>query len=309
MSATTVHPDLVTIALDRADGNSFELFVNQFYPAIAGANFVPLGGFKDGGADAYEAPVHEDETRAHRFYQASIESDHEGKIRRTVARLREFGRSPKSLTHFTPHTVRYQDRVEADLSDELGLQVVIRDGNFIRNHVNDDAQTIAAFDNRLRMHTDFLKGVGKSTMVPSSAQVKSPAVFEFLAQELRRRDGDYHLVQAMTDTLVLWALEGTDPGLGNLRSQDEILRRIVDELPGVKNLVDQQLPARLQALSAKNYPGGRAIRAYQKEGLYCLPFEIRQRIEAESAADEALQVRFRHSLEARISEEPRAGLG
>ncbi len=309
MSVTTVHPDLVTIALDRADGGSFELFVNQFYPAIAGATFVPLGGFKDGGADAYEAPVHEDRARPNRFYQASIESDHEGKIRRTVARLREFGRNPKSLTHITPHTVRYPDRVEADLSDELGLQVVIRDGNFIRNHVNDDAQTIAAFDNRLRSHTDFLKGVGKSTIVPASSHVKSPAVFVFLAQELRRQDGDYHLVHAMTDTLALWALEGTDPDLGILRSTDEILARIHDQLPGVKNLVAQHLNARLRALSAKEYPGGRAIRAHRKEGLYCLPFETRQRIEAESAADEALQVRFRHSLESRIADEPRAGLG
>lgn len=309
MSPTTVHPDLVTIALDRTDGSSFELFVNQFYPAIAGATFVPLGGFKDGGADAYETPVHEDQTRAERFYQASIESDCKAKIRRTVTRLRDFGRNPKSLVHFTPHTVRYPDRMEADLSDELGLQVVIRDGNYIRNHVNDDAQTIAAFDNRLRWHTDFLKGIGKSTIVPSSSHVKSPAVFVFLAQELSRRDGDYHLVNAMTDTLVLWALEGTDPDLGILRSPDEILDRIAGELPGVKALVTQRLSSRLRSMSAKNYPGGRAIREHKRDGHYCLPFETRQRIEAESAADEALQVRFRQSLEQRVSEEPRAGLG
>lgn len=309
MAPTTVHPDLVTVALDRTDGASFELFVNQFYPAIAGAVFVPLGGFKDGGADAYESPVHEDQARADRFYQASIEADCGAKVRRTVARLRDFGREPKTLTHFTPHTVRYPDRIEADLSDELGLQVVIRDGNYIRNHVNDDAQTIAAFDNRLRWHTDFLKGVGKSTIIPASAHVRSPAVYVFLAQELNRRDGDYHLVNAMTDTLVLWALEGTDPDQGILRSQEEILARVADELPGVKPLLAQRLSRRLNAMSAKSYPGGRAIRAHQRDGLYCLPYETRLRIEAESAADEALQVRFRQSLEARVAAEPRAGLG
>jgi len=309
VSLAALHPDLVTVALDRADGSSFELFVNQFYPAIAGATFVPLGGFKDGGADAYETPIHEDATRAGRFYQASIQLDYEAKIRRTVARLREFRREPKSLTYFTPHTVRYPDKVEADLSDDLDLQVVLRDGRYICNHINDDAQTIAAFENRLRWHTDFLKGIGKSTIVPSSSHVKSPAVYVFLAQELGRKGGDYHLVDAMTDTLVLWALEGTDPDLDLLRSQDEILARISEELPGVRPLVIQRLSRRLRAMSDKRYPGGRAIRAHQKDRLFCLPYETRQRVEAESAADEALQVKFRHSLEARVSAEPRDGLG
>lgn len=309
MSLTTIHPDLVTVALDRTDGSSFELFVNQFYPAIAGASFVPLGGMKDGGADAYETPIHEDQSRSDRFYQASIEKDVEAKIRRTAARLREFGRTPRSVTHVTPHVVRYMDRVEADLSDELGLQVLIRDGNYIKNHVNDDAQTIAAFNNRLRFHTDFLKGVGKSTIVPASTHVKSPAVFVFLAQELGRRDGDFRLVNAMTDALILWALEGTDPDVGILRSRDEVLSRIGAELPGVRTLVERRLSKRLNAMSSKTYPGGRAIRAHQKDGLYCLPFETRIAIEAESAADEALLVRFRESLEARVAAEPRPGLG
>ncbi|WP_228489078.1 hypothetical protein [Raineyella fluvialis] len=102
MSLEPIHPDLLKVALDRADGNSFELFVNQLYPAIAGSTFAPLGGMKDGGADAYETPVYEDATRPNRFYQASIESEIEKKVRRTIKRLREFGREPRSLVYVTP---------------------------------------------------------------------------------------------------------------------------------------------------------------------------------------------------------------
>jgi hypothetical protein len=55
-----ISAELVRIALDRVDGFPFERFVNNFYPAIAGREFVPLGGVKDKGADAYLASVHED---------------------------------------------------------------------------------------------------------------------------------------------------------------------------------------------------------------------------------------------------------
>jgi hypothetical protein len=308
-SLEPVHADLVPIALDRTDGASFEKFVNSFYPTIAGGNFVPLGGFKDGGADAYETPLHEDVNFAERYYQASIEADIEGKIRRTVARLVEFGRRPRSLVYLSPREVRYVDRVERSLTDELDVTITIRDGNYIKSHVNDGPQTISAFDAYLRHHTDFLKGVGRSTIVPVSKHVKSPAVYVFLAQELNRQDGDFQLVHAMTDALILWALEGTDPDRGLLRGSTEIRNRIGAKLPGVLPHVERRIEKRLTSLSSKHYPGGRAIRAHNKDGLYCLPFETRQRIEEESASDEALRVAFLGSLETRIGSAPRPGLG
>ncbi|QGF22613.1 hypothetical protein [Raineyella fluvialis] len=168
---------------------------------------------------------------------------------------------------------------------------------------------MAAFDYHLRSHTDFLKGVGRSTIMPVSQHVKSPAVFVFLAQEFSRHDGNQHLVNSMTDALILWALEGTDPDEGVLRSQEEILQRIAGELPGVKAMVDRRLKKRLAAMSAKSYPGGRAIQAHQKKDAYCLPYQTRSRIESESAADEALQVGFRERMEIRITSERRPGLG
>lgn len=309
MSPKAVPSDLIQVALSRTDGRSFELFVNDFYAAIAGGSYAPLGGNKDGGADAFDIPPYEDSARPTVFYQSSIEEDTEGKIRRTVSRLREFGRDPRTLVYLTREVVRYTDRVEADLSAQLDVTIRIRDGNFIQTHVNDGPQTIAAFDNHLRHHTDFLKGVGKATVIAPSAHVRSPAVYVFLAQELNRRSGDYQLVDAMTDALVIWALEGTDPDAGVFRSHDEVLGRIATELPGVKPLVERRLQKRLRAMSAKNYPGGRAIRAYDKDGVYCLPFETRARVEGESASDEALSLRFIRGLEERVEAEPRDGLG
>ncbi len=93
--------DVVRIALDKAEGFPFEHFAIAFYAALTGAAFVPLGGIKDGGADARDGTLYEDKARLETYYQASIEVDTEDKIRRTVARLRAFGRDPKVLYYLT----------------------------------------------------------------------------------------------------------------------------------------------------------------------------------------------------------------
>src|SRR5260370_41780907 len=82
----TVDLTAASIAGERADGASFERFVQAFMSATLGRQFVSLGGFKDGGADGF---VSGDDSSSHHFMQASIEQNVQGKIRRTVARLAE----------------------------------------------------------------------------------------------------------------------------------------------------------------------------------------------------------------------------
>jgi len=60
---------------------------------------------KAGGADGYEGTIYEDGSRSGAYCQASTETDVEGKIRRTVHRLLEFGRDPKVLTYIPSRTV------------------------------------------------------------------------------------------------------------------------------------------------------------------------------------------------------------
>lgn len=128
MTVEPVHPDLVKVALDRVSGYQFEGFANAFYANLVGVRFVPLGGMKDGGADAFAGDtVLEERGTPTVFFQASIEVDFRSKIKRTVARLREFGREPRELTYLTSRTVRYVDTEERDLSRALDVTVRIRD--------------------------------------------------------------------------------------------------------------------------------------------------------------------------------------
>jgi hypothetical protein len=137
LPADRVADDVIRIALDKAEGIPFERFANAFYGSLVGVSFVPLGGLRDGGANARDGTIFEDGSRVQTFYQASVEEDAEGKIRRTVRRLRDFGRAPRNLIYLTSRTVKYSDRVERALSDELDVTVTIRDGNYIALHVNE----------------------------------------------------------------------------------------------------------------------------------------------------------------------------
>lgn len=302
MAVNMISEDVIRIALDKAEGFVFERFANAFYAALIGATFAPLGGVRDGGADARDVQVFEDDGRPESFYQASVEVDAEKKIRATVKRLREFGRDPKILTYLTSRTVKYTDRVERALGNELDVTVQIRDANYIVAHINTDDRTRHAFDQYLRHYTDFLRQVGTSRLIAPSRHVKSPAVYVFLANEIDRRGGNESLVDSVTDALALWALEGTDPD--NRRTAEEVLDRIVSQVPSVRTLVEPRLQRRLEVMSRKSYPGGRAVRWHQHEGGFCLPHEVRERIEAENIADEALRLRVLDSLDGRLRAAP-----
>lgn len=291
-----MHAEVVEIALEHVKGATFEQFCNEFFPSILGISFQPLGGIHDGGADAFSGePVHERAGRADYFYQASVQVDARAKIRHTVKRLREFGREVKWLTYFTSRRVTHLDVVEDELSEELAVTIRIRDGAWITAHVNDSSATELAFKRHLEPLTAYLNNIGSSTIVAPSRHVTSPAVFVFLRQEVDKLDGDVSLVNSVTDSLALWALEGTDPDAGKFMTRVEVVDKIGHQIPAARSVIGTRVPKRLEALSKKDCPaGGRQINWHRKDDLFCLPLDTRTRLAAENANDEALRM---HVLE------------
>lgn len=300
MSSPQVHPDLVWIALDKATGYQFEAFTQDFYSALSGARYVPLGGMKDGGADGFLEPgLSQEQGQTTMFLQASVETDFRSKIRSTIRRLKEFGREPEELIYITSQKVRHIDREERELARELNATIRIKDAAYIVAHINDSQATRLSYTHHLSHLTAFLKSVGASTLIAPSSHVKSPAVYVFLEQELARRGGDTRLVDAVTDSLILWALEGTDPDAQLFMTRDDILERIGREIPATQQIVSSRVDKRLNYLASKRYPGGRQINWHKKANTYVLPYATRSRIEDENRADEALRVDVLNSLYSR----------
>jgi len=301
MASQSVHTEVAEIALSRTEGNRFERFFQSFFPGLMGTDFIPLGGTKDGGADAFlDLGIFEGK-RAGTFYQASVEEGYRSKIRRTVKRLKELGRNPQQLTYVTNQQVPHIDLEEETLSEELGIIVRIRDRKYIVSNVNANNQTITAFNNHLLPLLSFLYQPGNVPLITQSEHVVSPTVYVFLRQEIERRSGNSSLLEAITDSLILWALEGTDPDKGIFLRRKEINEKILATVPTAKNFLNQSLPKRLEKLSQKNNLTGREIRHHQKEDKFCLPYETRLLVEAENVEDEALRLRVIERFRERIT--------
>jgi hypothetical protein len=145
-----VNLELVNIALERVAGTPFEKFVNAFYPSIAGEGFIPLGGHHDGGADAFQGDTPWEGNKSGTFYQSSIEQDHRSKIKKTIERLKAFGRDPRRLIYLTSKSIPHIDVEETELSDEFGVEIRIRERSFIASHINDSVGTRAAYSTYLQ---------------------------------------------------------------------------------------------------------------------------------------------------------------
>lgn len=184
---------IAEIALEYVDGQSFERFVNTFYPALSGIEFVPLGGTRDGGADAIlERDIFEGAKET--YYQASTTENTRAKIRHTIRRLREFGRDPKSLTYVTPRPIQNIDKEEETLTRATNVFVRLRDRRWIVSQINNNPATIGAFNSYLAPSVSFLTNIGGATLITRNDKIPARSVCVFLSQEIERRRSNSSLL-------------------------------------------------------------------------------------------------------------------
>jgi hypothetical protein len=299
----TINEKLVEIALEEVDGNNFESFCHAFMASMEGERFIPCGGMHDGGSDGFESNIYELESgRAGVYYQFSVQKTIESKITQTVKRLQAFGRTLKTLVYVSSNLIPHSDVVEDRLSDNLGIRIRIRDGKYIAVHINDSIGTQAAFKNHLAYLTEYLKQVGASKVI-SKVDASDPSVYVFLQQEVQNRLGNNNLLQTVADSLVLWALNGTDPQKNIFMTREDIQKKIIEMIPWSAQFIKGQLDGRLKALSAKKGTSGREVRWYRKEDKFCLPLQTRLIIEEENTNDEALRIDVRYEFQKTIIEE------
>lgn len=297
---SAVDTERTLIALGKIEGFPFERFVNEFYSALRGHHFIPLGGNKDGGADGFETYVSSD-TSGKIFVQSSIRVDVTTKVKDTIESLRKVGRIPVSLTYVCAKPIQSIDILESKLTKEHDVTIMIRDGNYIANHINSSPATQVSYWKHLHQLNESLDKLGASTIFSPSMHASDPSVIVFLSNEMERRSGSHSLVHSVIDSLILWALEETDPKKNILMSETDVLTKILSVLPSVEALVKPLLNRRLLELSAKKEGGDRAIRTYKKAKLFCLPFATRKTLQEENVGDETLRTQVETHIEERIN--------
>jgi len=303
----TIDPRLVLRALTDVDPLNFERFGQTFYSSIQDREFVPLGGMHDGGAEGFDSrreaePELFAETESSSFLQISKEATVRSKIRKTIKRLRDFGRDPKVLTFLSSQVVASLDKEEKLLSDELGCKIRIRDARFIEVNINATSSIQAAFRSFLEPAIEYLYKPGTADIGARTEEYVDRTLAVFLRQEVENRRDKSGLLESVADSLILWALGETDPDKGIFLQRQEILSRIEVTLPAAKQFMRGVFDDRLAKMVAKNAPGGRQIRWYRKDDKFCLPYETRLLIATENAEDDLLKIKVSCVFEDRLTE-------
>ena len=290
MALDEINTKLAKVALDNCEGFPFEEFANDFIAAIEGTDFIPVGGVSDGGADGVHEQGLYSSDKKNVFYQMSIEQNHRSKVKKTIDRLIEFGREPKRLIYVTSQTIGTYDREEEHLTDKHDVFVRIRDGKWILANLNHSEATKKAYYTHLKAYTDFLQDLDKGNKIKVSKNIAHPSVYVFLQQQVENREKDKHLTKTVADSLILWALNETDPDQGRFMTQLEIMESIKSNIPWAKNVVGGILASRLKELVSKGGVGGKKVNHYKKGDKYCLPFETRKIIANERGEDESVLI-------------------
>ena len=225
------------------------------------------------------------------FYQASIQEDYRAKIRHTAKRLREFGRDPKLVHYVTSRVISAIDKAEEELTEELDVAIKIRDRNWIVSHINRSHQTIASYRQHLHPLLSFLSELGAPSTITSSPNLPARTLCVFLGQEIDRRRGNTDLLEAVTDSLILWALEDTNPDNNIFMNRGEILDKVENTLPSSRRFIRGVFDHRIEMMAAKGNPTGREVRWHKKEDKFCPPYDTRKILTQENVEDEALKLR------------------
>lgn len=295
----TINHELVDIALSRVSGSDFEKFANAFLASVIGERFIPLGGVSDGGADASEESIYKAEN-SEDFFQASIQEKYISKITKTISRLKEVGRNPGTLYYLTSKKIKMLDRSAHDLSHTTGVHIRLRDASYFVAHINDTPGTIQAYNTYLSHYTDFLKRVGAGLQVEMPPDIKSPEIYIFLRQEVDRTGGKEPLNVTLSDSIIAWALEGTDPDQGVFLTEEEVMLKAKSLMVNGISDLEKTIKRRLQVLSRKDNPAGFRIRFYKKEQKYCLPDDQRKIFQKENLEDLNLRNQVLEQFKAKL---------
>ena len=179
--------EVAEIALSKASGQDFERYANAVFSSLFGAEFVPLGGMHDGGADGYQLEdVFERQSHPDQFFQVTTEKDVKSKAKRTLAALKKNERAVRRLTIATSQIVPSQNILAEQLLEDLDVIVTIYKQEYFLLHLNESPQLIGHFNQYLRHYTDFLQGLGAASLPTHSVHVTDPTVFVSL---LKRQTG------------------------------------------------------------------------------------------------------------------------
>jgi hypothetical protein len=277
------------------DGFLFERLAQDLTCQLVGIDFTPVGGVKDRGIDGLEHTL-EQNGDGMTIYQFSIEADPRSKVLKTAKTLKKNGFSVQRLFYVTNRQVEGQDLLAEEVYKEHQISLIIRDIAWLRGNVSKNEATIRIYGEFVRNYAHIHAKVPQNLELTD--YVNDPRVFVFLRQQFDVRNQDEQLRELLVDSLILFALEGTDPERDCFKSAEEILEAIAKAVKFPVSQIEVLLLQRLGQLSSEK---PRKINIHRNPERYCLPFATRLKIDEQQALDTALHAEFKKSSRMRLA--------
>lgn len=286
-----VNPEALEFALSKIDeGFVFESFAQSFLSAILGYTFLPVGGLHDKGIDGLEHTFQRN-GNSKQIYQISIQKSVEAKINDTFKALKDNNIIYDSLILVTNQNVTNKDTLIDKFYDEFAKNLRIFDIKWFSTNVNQNQSAINAYHTFVENNIHEFNKPSKSFYVGNI--VDDPRLFVYLKHQWDENKNTLKLNSILADTLILFALEGTDPDKKIFRTSDEIRKAIKNYIKFDPKLLYPIIDERLVALSKKP----RKIQFHLQSNAYCLPYETRLAITERNIINEKLYENFKNSTE------------
>lgn len=281
-----VDKDAFEYAISKIDdGFIFERFGLDFLSASLSYDFIPVGGSKDKGVDAFKH-VFQRKDHEKMIFQLSTELDHIGKIYNTIDKLKKNQVAYTKLYYVTNRTINTSEKLIDEVHEKTETHLTIFDIRWFSSNCNLSEKTIKVYQIFVDTYLHEYSKPGKVVTIANLAE--DSRLFVFLGQQFDTNREDLKLDDLLADTLILFSLEGTDPDKGIFKTEKEIKLGMEKYLKFDPKLIDEKISDRLKVLSTKP----RKIKLHSTANAYCLPYETRVEIAERNLKDEQLYTNF-----------------
>lgn len=293
----TLDPGLASYVLESVGNEDFENFGQAILFHTLGVEFEATGGMHDGGQDGY---LRQRMGQPDHYIQISTRADYSSKLRQTISRLLDSGRSPRNLTYLTTRQIPNKDIIESKIEKETGVSIRILDKRWITLQIQtDDAAGIIFADS-------FARGLQTASILNEHvSEIYSPSdrmsIMSYMEVHAASEPNEMNLLPLAIDSAIYLALDGTDPDRGIFRSAEEIVAFVEEKFPAVKGRKDIHLPDRITRLSSKQ--GMPRIRHHRKNDGYCLPYDVRSEFSEHGKLVRNAEIAFWDSIRTRLATE------
>ncbi len=289
-----IDPKAFEFALSQIeDGFIFEDFSKDYLGKVLGYSFLPVGGIKDRGIDGLEH-FYCRENLERNVYQASIEKNCVSKLEKSIEKLVDNKIKFNQVYFVTNQIFPNKDKVIDELFEKYKKPIHIYDLKWMSSQVNTSPATVNSYHTFVTSYLHEFQKPGKSFVIGDL--VGDPRLFVFLSQQWEAHRHELKLDEILSDTLILFSLEGTDPDKNIFKTKDKILQDISNYIKFDPKQLHPVVERRLSTLCQKP----RKIRYHSKENGYCLPYETRLEIQSRNFEDAALYAQFKTDIETKL---------